>query len=78
MLGPDTARLDEIRDEIERLVDEAIRIVDDTDERGAARAYWYPQIVMALGDNHHYLGGSMHSLQDTIDALEERQREEDE
>ena len=64
-------RLAEIRDEIKALVDEASRIVRETIERKTAEAYWIPHILGALDDDHEYLGGSMQTMQDTIDALED-------
>jgi hypothetical protein len=36
-----------------------------------ARSYWYAHIRTALDKNHGYMGGSMVTMQDTIDEFEE-------
>jgi hypothetical protein len=64
-------RLQEIKDEIKELVEEAMEIVSDTNERSRAEAYWYPHLLMALDDEHTYMSNSMCHLQSTIDTLEE-------
>ena len=62
-------RLEEIRDEIKDLVREARGLVNGTKEKKAAEAYWIAHVLGALDDDHGYLGGSMTTMQDTIDAL---------
>lgn len=62
-------RLAEIKDEIAALVDEAQDLLRDTPEADRAESYWIAQIRCALDDDHDYLGGSMVTLQDSIDAL---------
>ena len=66
----DTDRLSEIKDEVKDLIIEAISIVRQTDEYDRAKGYWYAHIRGALDSDHSYLGGSMVTLQDTIDSLE--------
>lgn len=65
-------RLEEIKDEIKNLITEALHLMKP-DERihDRARAYWYAHIVMALDKDHMYLGGSMVTMQDTIDEIRE-------
>ena len=65
----DIDRLEEIRDEIKTLVDEARRLVRGTIDGKAAEAYWVPHILGALDDDHEFLGGSMTTMQDSIEAL---------
>ena len=65
----DIDQLEETRDEIKDLVGEARRIVRGTIEGNAAESYWIPHILGALDDDHDYLGGSMTTMQDTIEAL---------
>ena len=36
---------------------------------GRARSYWIPQMIMALKNDHQYLGGAGVSLQDTLEEL---------
>ena len=68
----DAGRLSEIKDEIKELMDEAKSIVEHSGNNTAwarAKSYWYAHIVMALDDDHMFMGGSMTSMQDTIDEL---------
>jgi hypothetical protein len=64
-------RLNEIRDEIGELVHEAKDILKSQNDDAAAtgNAYWYAQIVCALSDDHDYIGGSMCTLQGSINGL---------
>jgi chromosome segregation ATPase len=66
-----TARLEEIKDEIKELLAEAKQIVrkQNRHEWESASGYWYSHILCALDDDHDYLGGSMSTMQDTIDTL---------
>ena len=67
MKPEDVERLLEIKDEIGDLVEEAFRLVPSAD-RPRAKSYWYAQIIMALDDDHEFLGSGSHTLQDTIDG----------
>lgn len=62
-------RLEEIKDEIAELVCEARELLRDTAEESRAKGYWVGHIVCALDRNHGYLGSSMVTMQDTINAL---------
>ena len=64
-------RLSEIKDEIKDLINEALDLLDGTDEKDTAYSYWYAHILGALDKENDFLGGSMTNMQDTIDALEE-------
>ena len=67
-------RIMEITEEIRGLVQEAMGLVRENGSdltRERARSYWYPHILMALGEGHGYLGGSMCSMEDTARELEE-------
>ena len=69
-------RLAEIQEQVSELMNEAIGLLD----RGSmvhsrAKSYWYGQIKTALGDDE-YAGQCMHSMQDTVEALEEEAFEE--
>lgn len=46
----------------------ALREFDGAYDR--AKAYWLAHIRCALDNDHDYVGGSMVTLQDTIDELE--------
>jgi len=67
----DLERLIEIKDEIKELVNEARDTINSTSEAERARAYWYAHILCALDSDNDYLGGSMVTMQDSIDALAE-------
>jgi hypothetical protein len=72
----DVERLEEIKDEIKELVEEAIGIVRSSGTRTTyetARTYWYAHILGALDKDHEFLGGSMTTMEDTIEDVEEDQ-----
>lgn len=64
------ARLHEIHEEMMNLLDEARRLVAGTPEEERAKGYWLAHIRCALDNDHHFLGGSMLTMKDTIDSLE--------
>ena len=76
----DIDRLYGIQDEISDLVKEARDIVRNADGYGRiyerAKSYWIPHIITALSNDHDYLGGSMCTLEDTIEELKELLEEE--
>ena len=58
-----------IKEEIKDMIRNAEIMLRGTDEYNEAKSYWIPHILMALDDEHDYLGGSMNSMEDTINAL---------
>lgn len=71
-------QLNDIKEEIKDLIHNAQGMLRGTDASDSANAYWVPHILMALDDEHDYLGGSMTSMQDTIEELLEGDDEEEE
>lgn len=69
-----TERLTEIKDEIKDLINEAFDLVRQNAAHKVtlqrAESYWIPHVKMALDKEHDYMGGSMVTLQDTIDEIE--------
>jgi len=65
-------RLYEIQEDILDLAREALDIIREHNkgEYERAKSYWYPEIVMALSNEHSYLGRSMCTLQSSIEVLE--------
>lgn len=66
-------RIREIAYEIRNLLHEAMDIVGEHGDRlthDRARSYWYPHMLISLGGDHGYLGGSMCSMEDTAAELE--------
>ena len=64
-------RLREIQSEMEELLIEALQCIREAGGSTAqAEAYWKAHIVCAIRNDHGYLGGSMVTLQDTIEDLE--------
>jgi len=67
----DINRLEEIQNEMLKLIDEAEDILqnegDITFER--ARSYWIAHIKTALTSEHDYVGGSMFTMESTIKEL---------
>jgi len=68
-------QLEQLQEQMLQLLGEADGILQGTSEHSAAQAYWLAHIETALTNDHGYLGGSMTTMQDTIDAL--RQGEDD-
>jgi len=71
--------LGHIKDQIKDLLEEARYIVEHVGGQIEARAtsYWLPHIAMALDSDHGYLGGSMATMQSTIDEILEQEDDED-
>lgn len=70
MRQDDINRMQEIRDEIEELAGEALRILRANGEKFAverAKAYWYGHIMGALGDTDYI--DCMATMQQTIDGM---------
>ena len=64
--------LEHIKDQIKELVNDALNIVKESNDTRLieqAKSYWYANILCQLDKDHEYLGGSMCSIQDTIDSL---------
>ena len=73
--------LKEIREAIKLLMEKAKDIVDafgSENDGGVMKGYWYAHIVRALDKDHEYLGGSMMTMQDTIDSMEGGDKDENE
>ena len=62
--------------EIKELADSAMRLVRGTPEEGRARSYWYPHIVMAVSDDHGYMGKNMATMSGSAEALMNGEDEE--
>ena len=63
--------LEEIQQQMLNLLGEAEQMLSGTDEYDRAKSYWLAHIETALTNDHGYLGGSMSTMQDSIDALRE-------
>ena len=61
--------LEYIQEQMLDLLSQAEGLVRGTSEASSAQAYWLAHIETALSNDHGYLGGSMTTMQDTIDAL---------
>jgi hypothetical protein len=64
--------LGEIQSQILDLVEQARGLLRRNDLQGAlmrAEAYWIAHVITAVSNDHGYLGGSMVSLQNTIDEI---------
>ena len=73
-------RIMEITYEIRELVQEAMDLVQNEGSRlthDRARSYWYPHILMNLGEDHGFLGGSMCSMESSAKELKEDEEEEE-
>lgn len=74
--------LNEIKEKIKKLVYEAKDIVQGMDGNGTtskrAESYWIPHILGALDKDNEYVGGSMYTMEDTINELEKNLVDADE
>jgi hypothetical protein len=71
-------RLNEIKEEIKAFLGEAKRMLRGTGitwER--ARSYWFAHILGALDEENEYMGGSMFTMQDTINELMGKDEEDE-
>jgi hypothetical protein len=83
--GPDTKsaadiadELEEIQQQVKELMRDAKRLLSHTSEWKRASSYWYAHILGALDKEHGYMGGSMMTMADTIEALREEEPEDQE
>tara|TARA_B000000557_G_C20416088_1_gene292607 strand:+ start:103 stop:423 length:321 start_codon:yes stop_codon:yes gene_type:complete len=67
----DKQRFEEIIGEIKELLEEAIDLVPEGISRSRAESYWYAHMIVNVSDDHDYMGGSMHSMQDTLEEFDE-------
>jgi len=70
-------RFEEIKEQIKELLEEAIDLVPDH-ARARANAYWYAHISTSLDDDHDYMGGSMCSMQDSLEEFDDVEEDEEE
>jgi len=70
-------RFEEIKEQIKELLDEAFDLVPDH-ARARAESYWHAHISTSLDNDHDYMGGSMCSMQDTLEQFYEEEEDEEE
>ncbi len=64
-------RLQEIKEQMLELLEEATSIIPEGITKERARLYWYAHIKTAILKEHEYLGGSMVTMDDTIQEITE-------
>ncbi len=69
-------RLNEIKEQMLELLDEAKNLIPEGMTKERARCYWYAHIKTALLKEHEYLGGSLVTMEDTINELDEEETAE--
>ena len=74
----DKYRFEEIIGEIKELLEEALDLVPEGMARSRAESYWYGNMIVNVNEDHGYMGGSMCSMQDTLEEFEEIDEEEEE
>lgn len=75
------ARLGEIKDQIKELMDEAESLVrrhGTSIVKERAKSYWVPHILMALDNDHEYLGGDAFTMESAANALDNGEDDEEE
>lgn len=65
----DVVRLEEIQQEMMELLEEARNLVRGTREQQRAESYWLGHIETSLTNNSRYMGRSMCTMEDTVNAL---------
>jgi hypothetical protein len=65
-------RFEEIKEQFKELLEEAIDLVPHH-ARARAESYWYAHISTSLDNDHDYMGGSMCSMQDTLEQFYEEE-----
>ena len=72
----DKYRFEEIIGEIKELLEEALDLVPEGMARSRAESYWYGNMIVNVNEDHGYMGGSMCSMQDTIEEWEDEDDED--
>ena len=67
----DKYRFEEIIGEIKELLEEALDLVPEGMARSRAKSYWYGNMIVNVNEDHGYMGGSMCSMQDTLEEFDE-------
>lgn len=70
-----TERLQEIKEQMLELLDEAKEIIPEGMTKERAKCYWYAHIKTALLKEHEFLGGSLVTMDDTINEIDEESEE---
>ena len=76
-MSEDKNRFEEIIGEIKELLDEALDLVPEGFARSRAESYWYGNMIVNETDDHGYMGGSMCSMQDTLEEFDEEEEDEE-
>ncbi|MBM2814388.1 MAG: hypothetical protein HW421_1150 [Ignavibacteria bacterium] len=71
-------KLIEIKEQMLELLDEAKDIIPEGMAKERAKCYWYAHIKTALLKEHEYLGGSLVTMDDTINEISDEESEEEE
>ena len=69
-------RLNEIKEQMLELLAEAKDLIPEGMTKERAKCYWYAHIKTALLKEHEYLGGSLITMDDTINELDEESEED--
>jgi hypothetical protein len=64
-------RLNEIKEQMLELLEEAKDLLPEGMTKERAKSYWYAHIKTAILKEHEFLGGSLVTIDDTISELEE-------
>lgn len=75
-MNEDQQRFEEIINNIDELMEEAINIIPEN-MVAKAKSYWYAHIMCAVSDDHEFIGGSMHHMQDCLDEWMEQEEDSD-
>ena len=69
----DKYRFEEIIGEIKELLEEAFNLVPEGSARARAKSYWYGNMIVNVDEDHGFMGGSMCSMQDSLEEFDEEE-----
>jgi len=70
-------RLIEIKEQMLELLDEAKDLIPEGITKERANCYWYAHIKTAILKDHEYLGGSLVTMEHTINEINPDEEDED-
>lgn len=71
----DQQRFSEIINDIDDLMGEAIDLIPENMVE-KAKSYWYAHIMCALSNDHEFLSGSSHHMQDCLDEWMDQEEDD--
>jgi hypothetical protein len=77
MKWEESEMLTDIKESMLEMLEHAIELVPEGITKERAKCYWYAHIKTAILKEHEFLGGSLVTLEDTINEIEKETEEEE-